>query len=113
MGPRITGVLDWENARAGDPRADLARTVSILLLEARGHTVRPARNEGRAWRWRAAALADTPRSRACPRRWPRFTHGPARSRGATSPPKREAVELARLRAWTDARRRRAGLPDGR
>jgi len=27
--------------------------------------------------------------------------------------RREAVELARLRAWTDARRRRASLPDGR
>jgi aminoglycoside phosphotransferase (APT) family kinase protein len=25
-----TAVLDWTNARAGDPRADLARTVSIL-----------------------------------------------------------------------------------
>src|SRR5438132_39917 len=23
---RVTGVLDWTNARAGDPRADLART---------------------------------------------------------------------------------------
>ncbi len=35
-GTRITGVLDWENARAGDPRADLARTVSILLVDTRG-----------------------------------------------------------------------------
>jgi aminoglycoside phosphotransferase (APT) family kinase protein len=29
-GARITGVLDWPNARAGDPRADLARTFAIL-----------------------------------------------------------------------------------
>ena len=29
-GARITGVLDWPNALAGDPRADLARTFAIL-----------------------------------------------------------------------------------
>jgi aminoglycoside phosphotransferase (APT) family kinase protein len=29
-GSRVTAVLDWANARAGDPRADLARTASIL-----------------------------------------------------------------------------------
>jgi hypothetical protein len=29
---RVTAVLDWANARAGDPRADLARTLSILRL---------------------------------------------------------------------------------
>jgi aminoglycoside phosphotransferase (APT) family kinase protein len=34
-GERITAVLDWTNAAAGDPRADLARTLSILRLEAR------------------------------------------------------------------------------
>jgi aminoglycoside phosphotransferase (APT) family kinase protein len=27
---RVSAVLDWTNARAGDPRADLARTASIL-----------------------------------------------------------------------------------
>ena len=27
---QVTAVLDWANARAGDPRADLARTASIL-----------------------------------------------------------------------------------
>jgi aminoglycoside phosphotransferase (APT) family kinase protein len=31
-GRRITGVLDWANAHAGDPRADLARTLTILRL---------------------------------------------------------------------------------
>lgn len=31
-GKRITAVLDWRNALAGDPRADAARTVSILRL---------------------------------------------------------------------------------
>ena len=32
-GERITGVLDWTNARAGDPRADYARTLTILRLD--------------------------------------------------------------------------------
>lgn len=30
----IAGVLDWSNAAAGDPRADVARTLSILRLAA-------------------------------------------------------------------------------
>lgn len=29
---RVTGVIDWENVRAGDPRADVARTRTILWL---------------------------------------------------------------------------------
>jgi aminoglycoside phosphotransferase (APT) family kinase protein len=32
-GRQISGVLDWANARAGDPRADFARTYSILRVE--------------------------------------------------------------------------------
>lgn len=32
-GRRITAVLDWTNARFGDPRADIARTFSILCQE--------------------------------------------------------------------------------
>ncbi|MDQ2715424.1 MAG: aminoglycoside phosphotransferase family protein, partial [Chloroflexota bacterium] len=32
-GRSITGVLDWTNARAGDPRADAARTFSILRID--------------------------------------------------------------------------------
>lgn len=31
-GARITAVLDWANTRTGDPRADLARTSTILRL---------------------------------------------------------------------------------
>ncbi len=34
-GERITGIIDWANASAGDPRADLARTLSILRLHYR------------------------------------------------------------------------------
>jgi hypothetical protein len=31
-GGEVNGVLDWTNARGGDPRADIARTASILAL---------------------------------------------------------------------------------
>jgi aminoglycoside phosphotransferase (APT) family kinase protein len=31
-GTRITAVLDWANARLGDPRADVARTYTILMV---------------------------------------------------------------------------------
>jgi aminoglycoside phosphotransferase (APT) family kinase protein len=31
-GEQVTAVLDWANAGAGDPRADLARTLSIIQL---------------------------------------------------------------------------------
>lgn len=33
QGQRITAVLDWANARPGDPRADFARTYTILKVE--------------------------------------------------------------------------------
>jgi aminoglycoside phosphotransferase (APT) family kinase protein len=32
-GTHITGIVDWTNAHAGDPRADAARTVSILRVD--------------------------------------------------------------------------------
>lgn len=32
-GTQITAVLDWANARMGDPRADVARTYTILMVE--------------------------------------------------------------------------------
>jgi aminoglycoside phosphotransferase (APT) family kinase protein len=32
-GRRISGIVDWTNAHAGDPRADAARTVSILRVD--------------------------------------------------------------------------------
>lgn len=46
-GGRVSGILDWVNAAAGDPRADLARTVTILRLA-------PTRRGGQSRRERAA-----------------------------------------------------------
>ena len=35
-GTHITAVLDWANTRGGDPRADVARTYTILMVEPYG-----------------------------------------------------------------------------
>jgi aminoglycoside phosphotransferase (APT) family kinase protein len=55
-GTRITAILDWANARAGDPRADVARTYSILMVAPNGPGRQPlALAIGRrllAWSWR-------------------------------------------------------------
>lgn len=52
-GGHITGVLDWPNARAGDPRADLARTVVLLhfrpAVSVRPHEAAAVRLLLRAW----------------------------------------------------------------
>jgi aminoglycoside phosphotransferase (APT) family kinase protein len=67
-GRQITAVLDWANARVGDPRADVARTYTILMVEpyAPGRQS-PAISLARrllAWSWRrgyqqvAGALSD-------------------------------------------------------
>lgn len=42
-GHRISGLLDWTNARIGDPRADLARTWTIGFLLHRSRRRRPLR----------------------------------------------------------------------
>lgn len=40
-GRRLTGVIDWANVRAGDPRADFARTYTILRVEPWSPTFSP------------------------------------------------------------------------
>jgi aminoglycoside phosphotransferase (APT) family kinase protein len=39
---RVSGVLDWANVRIGDPRADVARTYTILVVEPPSRRVRTA-----------------------------------------------------------------------
>ena len=50
-GRRVTGVLDWANAAAGDPRLDVARTATILRLAPAppGGSLRPSRPVRRAF----------------------------------------------------------------
>jgi len=85
-GTRITGVLDWENARAGDPRADLARTVSILLVDARGpHGPSSAERRMRLALARGC-LGGYAEVAGVPAEMARFMPGPVRSCNATSLP---------------------------
>lgn len=42
-GGTVSGILDWTNARMGDPRADLARTWTILRLVYRSGRLSPMR----------------------------------------------------------------------
>ena len=62
-GERVTAVLDWANAHAGDPRADLARAITILRLDT-GDLPPEARPILRAFerglRVGYAAIAETP-----------------------------------------------------
>jgi aminoglycoside phosphotransferase (APT) family kinase protein len=66
-GARVTAVLDWANARAGDVRADLARTSTLLRLSpvprgARTPELSRLRRElERAWRAGYADAAGWPR----------------------------------------------------
>lgn len=53
-GKQITGVIDWTNAHAGDPRADAARTLSILRVDpfVRKPLIRWLALQIFAWAWR-------------------------------------------------------------
>jgi aminoglycoside phosphotransferase (APT) family kinase protein len=115
-GTRITAVLDWANAHAGDPRADYARTLSILRLDSE-----PPQDIG-VPRWAVRLVV-----RLFALGWRR---GYGRVPGDLAP--YEALvgvylersltprlgvpsgltpgRLARIRRWTAERRRRAGCP---
>lgn len=99
-GTRITGVLDWVNARAGDLRADLARTVTILRLDAcppgrrgKGPCAVLHRFE-RGWRARYERIAGPASDLAPFYAWA----GTAMERDLAH--KRPPECLARVRAWT-------------
>jgi aminoglycoside phosphotransferase (APT) family kinase protein len=115
-GGRITGILDWTNAYAGDPRADLARGITILRII-------PAWRDGPIW------LPPNRRRRidAAFRRGYRQVAGPVRqmalfyawagalmARDLGPRPERPATwvqphQLAAIRHWTAGWKRRAGL----
>jgi aminoglycoside phosphotransferase (APT) family kinase protein len=102
-GERITGVLDWTNALAGEPRADVARTVTILRLDSGARTVLKS---GILWLfeqgWRAGYRAAggsleglTP-----------FYAWAGAVMGDDLAAKRTQAELARVHAWTERWQRR-------
>lgn len=98
-GENITGILDWRNACAGDPRADAARTVAILRLDYTGRLSpqeRAVRRQfERGWRAgyerQAGPLCDMAPFYA----WA----GAMMQRDLAS--KRAADDLARIRRWTE------------
>ena len=108
-GERVTGVLDWTNARAGDPRADYARTLTILRLD----SGRPATRAGRPPGVRGGVAARLPAHGG-----ETFGHGTyyawagavmLRDRGPRPdrPGGMTARELGRVRAWTERWKKRA------
>jgi aminoglycoside phosphotransferase (APT) family kinase protein len=126
-GARITGVLDWTNARAGDPRADLARTFGIVRVSplAPGTPVLPALVARRAlelgWRrgYRQAAEGGGTRGgisleeeQALFYAWA----GTVMARDLAPKIGRPGVwlqphHLERIRRWAARCKRRAGIPD--
>lgn len=115
-GRGVTGVIDWVNARVGDPRADLARTIAIIRLAPPppgllGPGVAALRRLLElAWRRGYAAIAGPPRAMA-----PFFAWAGAVMLRDLSPklgrpgvPLAEA-DLHRIRTWTHNWRLRAGL----
>ena len=109
-GERITGVLDWTNARAGDPRADYARTLTILRLDS--GTASPlvlAVLQVFEAGWRSGYRRITGRTSDMA---PYYAWAGAvmlRDRGPRPdrPGGMTARELGRVRAWTERWRKRA------
>jgi aminoglycoside phosphotransferase (APT) family kinase protein len=109
-GERITGVLDWTNARAGDPRADYARTLTILRLDS--GTANPVmlaalRAFEAGWRRGYWRIAGRPSGMAPYYAWAGVVM--LRDRGPRSdrPGGMTARELGRVRAWTERWKKRA------
>ncbi len=105
-GKSITGVLDWRNACAGDPRADAARTVAILRIDYVGRphvfesVVRRVFEQG--WRSGYEQQGTSLRDLSLFYVWA----GAVMERDLA--PKREPEDLARIRRWTMRRKERAG-----
>jgi len=111
-GGRVTGLLDWANARLGDPRADWARTLSILQLDVGPRpwiVVALVRLFELGWRWgyrsRRGRLAHMPAFLAWAGELLLRDRGPRPDRQDSLSP----AQVARVRRWISTWRRRAGL----
>jgi hypothetical protein len=107
---RITGVLDWTNARAGDPRADYARTLTILRLDSgtastRGLAVLRVFEAG--WRRGYWRIAGRPADLAPYYAWAGAVMLRDRGPRPDRPGGMRARELGRVRAWTQRWKKRA------
>jgi aminoglycoside phosphotransferase (APT) family kinase protein len=108
-GHAMTAVLDWTNARVGDPRADVARSYSILAIEP-------------SWpRWPHVTIFRWVLARAYLRGYERAAGplgdmapfyawaGAVMVRDLAPRAARDGVSLDGVRRWTDTWMRRAGL----
>jgi aminoglycoside phosphotransferase (APT) family kinase protein len=117
-GRQVTGVLDWANAAAGDPRLDVARTATILRLtptppgESLGLTKPIRRTFARGWRhgYQQAGghLDDLPVFFAAAGAIMERDLAPKVGRPGIP---LEERHLVAMRAWTARWKRRAGLTD--
>lgn len=115
---RVSGVLDWANAAAGDPRADLARTLTILRLSPgeRGLAALLDRFGRRllelSWRWGYARTAGPSGDLTLFYVWAGLlmARDLAPKVGRPGIPLMPA-DLDRIRRWTAAQKRRAGLDE--
>lgn len=114
-GTGIGCILDWANARAGDPRADIARTYTILHVEPFGPRLSPALEVGRrvlALYWRrgyeelAGPMDDNPLFRA----WAGAVMQRDLAHRVGQPGSWwRPAHLDRIRRWTERQRRAAGV----
>jgi aminoglycoside phosphotransferase (APT) family kinase protein len=109
-GKRITGIVDWANTHAGDPRADAARTVSILRVDP--HVRKPLllwlglRIFETAWRSGYQRAGGHLKDMSLFYAWA----GVVMQRDLAHHYEHRPQELAPARRWTNKWKARAGLP---
>jgi len=108
-GLRMTAVLDWANAQVGDPRADVARSYSILAIEPswprRPHIAIFRRLLAHAWRRGYEQAAGPLGDMALFYAWA----GAVMLRDIAPRAARSGLRLDRVHRWTIAWKRRAGI----
>jgi aminoglycoside phosphotransferase (APT) family kinase protein len=108
-GRRMTAILDWANARVGDPRADVARSYAILAIEPswprRPHIAVFRWILARAWRNGYEQAAGPLGDLALFHAWA----GAVMLRDLGPRAARSGLRLDRVRRWTIAWKRRAGI----
>jgi aminoglycoside phosphotransferase (APT) family kinase protein len=117
-GQRITGVLDWANTCGGDPRADLARTLTILRLTPmpsaarRPGLVALRRRLERAWRQGYKQAGGAFDEMAPFYAWGGFAIAEDLTKRVGIPEHGvTALRLARMRRWATLWMQRAGLSE--
>jgi aminoglycoside phosphotransferase (APT) family kinase protein len=109
-GHQMTAVLDWANARLGDPRADVARSYSILAIDPnwprRPHITIFRQILARAWQRGYEQAAGPLGDMALFYAWAgAVMQRDLAPRLASAP----HDPLARVRRWTNEWKRRAGI----